>query len=273
MRAAGGWAEGGALRALTRPCAARPAAGTSPRLGVRPARTCVRRAAPPRPARPLQALPPREEWFLPASQPYSAAPPPASAQLSGCRGGCCVPGELRCTAREAPLAPHRTRGDRRAPCPCLTGNGGAARDGRSRLLPAAAAVEPPPPACPRPRCSPPSPGKGRGAAAYRDSAPPPAREEEKEGGGAEGRPKGLGAGRGAPAPRCAAAGSPLGAGGLGLGRPGRAARHPRVPAGHPERRERAGASHLEAFGFFARSSRAASFISSVWLGRFRAREG
>lgn len=74
------------------------------------------------------------------------------------------------------------------------------------------------------------------------------------------------AGRGAPAPRCAAAGSP------GLGRPGRTARHPRVPAEHPERRERAGASHLQAFGFLARSSRAASFISGVWLGRFGARE-
>lgn len=142
---------GGALRASTRPCAARPAAGTSPRLAVRPARTCVWRAAAPRPARPLQALPPRGEWFLPASQPYPPAPPPASAQLAGCRGGCRIPGGFRCTAREAPLAPHRTaRGalweDRRAPCPRLAGNGGAARGGRPRLLPAAAAVEPPLPA-------------------------------------------------------------------------------------------------------------------------------
>lgn len=84
------------------------------------------------------------------SRPYPAAPPPASAQLSGCRGGCCVPGGLRCNASEAPLAPHRIRGDRRAPFSCPTGNGGAAWDGRSRLLPAAAAVEPPPPSCPRP---------------------------------------------------------------------------------------------------------------------------
>lgn len=36
--------------------------------------------------------------------------------------------------------------DRRAPCPRLAGNGGAARGGRPRLLPAAAAVEPPLPA-------------------------------------------------------------------------------------------------------------------------------
>lgn len=107
LRAAG--EGGGALRASTRPCAARPAAGTSPRLAVRPARTCVWRAAAPRPARPLQALPPRGEWFLPAFQPYPPAPPPASAQLAGCRGGCRIPGGFRCTAREAPLAPHRTR--------------------------------------------------------------------------------------------------------------------------------------------------------------------
>lgn len=176
--------------------------------------------------------------------------------------------------------------DRRAPCPRLAGNGGAARGGRPRLLPAAAAVEPPlparslslPPAARGPRRRP------RGKAAERlptviqhrrlrgrrrrkrrrtavGKGGPGLRAEALRGPGVSG------AGRGAPTPRCAAAGSP------GLGRPGRAARHPRVPAGHPERRERAGTSHLPAFGFLARSSRAASFISGVWPGLFGAREG
>lgn len=60
-------------------------------------------------------------------------------------------------SREGSAAPpvrrrslHTARGalweDRRAPCPRLAGNGGAARGGRPRLLPAAAAVEPPLPA-------------------------------------------------------------------------------------------------------------------------------
>jgi len=105
--------------------------------------------------------------------------------------------------------------DRRAPCPRLAGNGGAARGGRPRLLPAAAAVEPPLPArslClpPLPRSSPPSPGKGSGAAAYRDSAPPPAREEEEEekkDGGGDGRPGAAGRGVARPGGRRGGKGS------------------------------------------------------------------
>lgn len=64
--------------------AVRLGAGTSPSGRARSPRL--------RPAG-RRRCPPRREWFVPASQPYAPAPPPASARLGGRRSGVALLGE------------------------------------------------------------------------------------------------------------------------------------------------------------------------------------